>query len=190
MAAIGSCLLALVIAGSIAFSDDAGEPLTRNTIRLSLAWYSVALVSMTRLSPQGWDATNQTARFARGAWTWSYLCFVTHVGMAFHYFHNWSHQDAMQHTEQISGVGEGLYVSYLFACLWGADVFWWWIDGQDYSLRNRWIGRVLHSFMLFIVFNSVVVFETGPIRWIGVAAILVFSITRLRSVNLTRILGT
>jgi hypothetical protein len=28
-----------------------------------------------------------------------------------------------------------------------------------------WIDRLLHGFMLFMVFNGMIVFESGPIRW-------------------------
>ena len=70
---------------------------------------------------------------------------------------------------EVSGVGEGIYVSYLFTWLWTGDMIWWWIGTESYAARSVWIGRVLHSFMLFIVFNGMVVYESGLIRWVGLA---------------------
>jgi hypothetical protein len=46
-------------------------------------------------------------------------------------------------------------------------VAWWWLRPDAYAGRPAWIGRVLHGFMAFIVFNGTIVYETGPIRWAG-----------------------
>ena len=43
-----------------------------------------------------------------------------------------------------------------------------------YAARSAWIDRLLHGFMLFIVFNSMIVFESGAIRWAGVAMFAAF----------------
>jgi hypothetical protein len=58
-------------------------------------------------------------------------------------------------------------------------VLWWWIAPARYQSRSPWIDRLLHGFMLFIVFNSMVVFETGPIRWAGVALFVVLPLAWL-----------
>jgi hypothetical protein len=92
--------------------------------------------------------------------------------MAFSYYHHWSHAAAMEHTREVSGVGEGIYASYLFTALWLADAGWWWLRPVQYAARPAWIDRTLHAFMLFIVFNGMVVFEQGPIRWAGVLMFL------------------
>jgi hypothetical protein len=37
------------------------------------------------------------------------------------------------------------------------------------------VDAVLHTFMLFIVFNGTVVYETGPIRWAGLTGFLLLA---------------
>jgi len=87
--------------------------------------------------------------------------------MAFHYYHGWSHAHAFERTRQVSGVGEGIYVSYFFTWLWISDTTAWWLRPEWVAQRSVWIDRWLHAFMLFMVFNGMVVFETGSIRWAG-----------------------
>jgi hypothetical protein len=110
--------------------------------------------------------------------------------MAFHYYHQWSHAHAFEHTRQVAGAGESLYVSYLFTGLWSADVAAWWLRPGRYSARPRVIDRALHGFMLFVVFNSMVVFESGPVRWLGVVMFafldLFWLITRSTPASLSR----
>jgi hypothetical protein len=164
---IGS--LAAVILLSHAVPTDQGNALTRNTIRVALAWYAVTICLMMCLTAPDWAAKTLRGQLARYCWTWALICFLVHVMMAFHYFHHWSHKDAFEHTRQVSGIGEGVYVSYLFAWLWIADVAAWWLWPVRYAARPVWIDRALHGFMLFVVFNSMVVFEHGVIRWAGLA---------------------
>jgi hypothetical protein len=165
----GMALLISLVLLSHWLAADAGDTLTRNAVRLSLAWYAVALVLLMRLSPADWTTATAAGRGARWCWTWALACFWVHLAMAFHYYHHWSHADAFERTRRISGVGQGLYVSYLFTVLWTVDVLWWWIAPERYRARSPWIDRGLHVFMLFIVFNSTVVFESGLIRWAGLA---------------------
>lgn len=165
----GVLLLAAVLGGSCAMAASPGEALTRNTVRLSLAWYAAALVLMMQLAPRDWAATTRRGRAARWCWTWGVGCFLVHLAMALHYYHHWSHAQAFNHTREVSGVGEGIYVSYLFTWLWIGDAAWWWTRPASYAARPTWIDRTLHAFMLFIVFNGMIVYERGFIRWAGVA---------------------
>src|SRR5207244_1221257 len=98
---------------------------------------------------------------------WGLVCFLVHVAAAFHYDHHWSHAEAFEHTRQVSGVGEGIYFSYLFALVWSADATYWWLLPANFATRSNWIDRLLHGFMLFMVVNGTVVFASGPIRWIS-----------------------
>jgi hypothetical protein len=68
-------------------------------------------------------------------------------------------------------MGEGIYFSYFFGIVWVADVVYWWLFPNRYSARPPWIDRLLHAFMLFMVFNGTIVFESSPIRWISAAAL-------------------
>jgi hypothetical protein len=173
MLAGGAVVLGATVAASAGLAADHGELLTRNTIRLALAWYFAALLLMMRLNRADWRAATAAGRIARWCWTWGIACFLIHVGMAFQYYHHWSHADAFERTRQISGLGEGIYFSYLFAVVWTADAIWWWLAPVRYAERSVWIDRLLHGFMLFMVFNGMIVFESGPIRWAGA---LMFSV--------------
>lgn len=149
-------------------ATDVGDALTRNTVRLSLAWYAAALFMMMRMHRDDWAVRTCFGRVARWCWTWGVVVFLVHLAVAFHYFHNWSHAHAFETTRQASGVGEGVFVSYFFTLWWSFDAAIWWSAPRWYAERPAWIGRTLHLFMLFIVFNGMVVFESGPIRWAGI----------------------
>jgi hypothetical protein len=179
--AIGAAALALVIGMSATLAADRGDALIRNTVRLSLVWYLAAVCQMLWLGPADWRAESQRGAIARWCWTWGLVCFWVHLAMAFHFFHGWSHQHAFERTRDVAGVGEGIFVSYLFTVVWTLDVTWWWAWPQRYAGRSVWIDRTLHAFMLFIVLNGTVVFETGAIRWAGVAGFLVLAVVWWRA---------
>jgi len=164
---IGSIAIVMVIGLTRWLAVDLGDTITRNTVRLSLSWYLAALLLMLGSRPSDWSALTKRGLIMRWCWTWAMLSFLVHLAMAFHYYHHWSHADAFERTRQVSGTGEGIYVSYLFTWLWLGDVLWWWLNPSSYSRRAVAIGRTLHTFMLFIVFNGTVVYETGVIRWAG-----------------------
>jgi len=149
-------------------TEDTGDYLIRATVRVALAYYAAAMVLMLTLRPREWAAATARGRLARWCWALAWATYAVHVGMAFHHYHHWSHADAVRHTREVSGAGEGVYVSHLFGLLWGLDVAWWWLRPAAYAARPAWIGGVLHGFMAFIVFCGMVVYESGPIRWAGV----------------------
>jgi hypothetical protein len=100
------------------------------------------------------------------------------MACAFHFYHHWSHQtaynDTAQKTAAVVGLdwGGGLYANYLFALVWGVDVLWWWHHAHGYQSRSRFIEWAVQGYLAFIPFNSTVVFGTGSIRWLGLAASL------------------
>src|SRR5262249_51373718 len=106
-------------------------------------------------------------RLARACWTLAWAAYVTHVGLAFHYYYRWSHADVVAQTERASGFGPGLYVSHLFTLAWTADVAWWWARPGGYAARPAWVGRALHGFLAFVIFCGTVVYESGPVRYAG-----------------------
>jgi hypothetical protein len=171
----------LVVLSTRRMFDDPGEMLTRNTIRLALGWYAASLMLMMQLRPDDWTARSFRGKLARWCWTWALACFLVHLAMAFHYYHHWSHAHAFERTRAVSGLGEGIYLSYLFTLAWMADVAYWWLRPSAYAGRSRWVGAVLHSFMLFMVFNGMVVFEAGSIRWAGVAMFAMLAVAALAS---------
>jgi hypothetical protein len=123
---------------------------------------------MMRLDRADWTAATRLGRITRWCWTWCVICFAVHLTTAFQYFHHWSHDHAFEVTRAASGVGHGIYSLYLFVALGLTDACWWWTRPDSYASRSPWIDRALHSFMLFIVFNGMIVFESGPVRWAGI----------------------
>jgi len=160
-------LLVVLAAPVVTRSADAGDDRTRNTVRLALAFYGLAVGLMTRLRPADWSATSGRGRRARLCWSLACLTYLVHVALAFHYHHGWSHRRAMEHVEQVSGFGPGVFVSYLYTLLWSLDVAWWWLRPRGYATRPAWVDRSLHGFMAFVIFNATVVFEQGFIRYAG-----------------------
>jgi hypothetical protein len=158
---------ALILAGILIAPDfvplsDRGDFLIRNTVRLALVYWAIAVALMIR-------SLSSTARLA---WTLGCATYLVHVALAFDYAHHWSHHEAFRHVEAVSGYGEGIFVSYLFTLVWAADVLSWWVDAGGYRQRPRWIGWTLYGFMVFVIVNATVVFESGLTRWVGAAVLL------------------
>ncbi len=160
-------LLAVLLAPSLGESADPGDDLTRHTVRLALLCYAPAVAIVLLLRPDEWRGLSWRVRAARWYWSLGLATYLIHLGMAFHYYHHWSHAEAIAHVEARSGFGPGIYLSHLFTLAWTADVLWWWTWAESYAERPSWIDRALHGFMAFVTFNATVVYETGPIRWAG-----------------------
>ena len=163
----GMALLLLTIIISLFGKPNIGEAMTRNSARLSLLWYWVATAGMLCLSEQDWNVRSARCGLVRWSWTWGVVSFWLHFLVAFHFYHHWSHAKAYEHVSNASNFGSGIYVSYFFTILWSFDVLWWWLQPESFSKRSSWMGWSVHAFMIFIIFNATIVFETGAIRWIG-----------------------
>lgn len=145
------------------------ESVVRWTVRIALALYVVALLLRSRRRPG-----NETT--ARLLYTTGCAFFLAHLIAAFHFAHDWSHADALAETalqtKELVGwnSGLGLYLNYLFAAVWLFDAAWWNLSPKSYTTRLKPIDYLVHGFLGFIAVNATVIFETGPTRWIGVAA--------------------
>jgi hypothetical protein len=148
------------------------DSLIRWTVRLAMALYVLALAvrALAHRDPS-------RLRLARVAWTVGCIAFLAHVACAFHFVHHWSHaaayEDTARKTEAFVGWawGGGLYLNYAFTILWPADVVFWWCN-LDRSRVPAALDYGLQGFMAFMAFNATVVFATGPVRWLGLAACL------------------
>lgn len=146
-----------------------GEILTRVTIWAAIAGYAAgAFAFALSRKRRGWDSA------ARLAFTVGCVGLFAHAACAFHFYHGWSHGaaylDTARQTEEVFGInwGGGLYVNYALLAGWALDVTWWWARGLDAYRRRPWpLAVAWHGFLIFIVFNATVVFETGPARWAG-----------------------
>lgn len=156
-----------------------GELLTLWTIRLALVLYTWVLVGLLTVSP----AQRPALRFV---WAASVGLFLIHVALAFHFYHGWSHARAFAHTasetERLMGVrfGYGIYFNHLFAVVWLWDAIDWLRRPTRYKACNPKLHLVVHSYLFFIAFNGAVIFEDGPVRWIGIAASLVIATLAIR----------
>lgn len=99
-------------------------------------------------------------------WTASWFLCVVHVIFAFHFEHNWSHQEALKHTAEVTASvtglnwGIGLYVNYLFLGAWGVDVV------RRFQTPAATTSRAFHAVAAFMMLNATAVF--GPHFWIPV----------------------
>lgn len=159
-----------------------GEFLTRWTVRLALLAYAAALA--LRL------AAPARRGMARAVWTAGCLLFLAHVACAFQFYHAWSHARAYaetaRQTREMTGWdwGGGLWLNYLFALAWVADVAYWWWGGLDaYQRKSAALSVALQAFLAFMAFNGAVVFAARPTRWVGLAisiVLLLLLLLRLR----------
>jgi hypothetical protein len=151
-------------------NDDPADVVTRQTARVAVLFWGLAAAGLLC----------RRREFARLSWSLGCAAFLVHVAVAFDRVHGWSHAAAVRHVEAVSGFGSGLFVSYFFTLLWTADAAWWWIDRAGYDRRALWLDRLIHGFMAFIVFNGTVVYETGFIRWAGIALFLILGLLLCR----------
>lgn len=156
-------------------SPSAGADQVLSTIRIALMFYFGAAAWMLRVSDDAWRAGGKPARTARLLWSLGWFAYVVHVALAFEYFHTWSHAQAMAHVRDVSGVGEGIFISYFFTLLWCLDVLAWWVWPQAYVRRPGWLGWAIHGFMALIVLNGAVIYAPAAIRWICAALFLLLA---------------
>jgi len=162
-------------------SSEAGELLTRWTVRVAFVLYLAALAARL-LKPSRWVT-------ARVLWTAGAFAFLIHVACAFGFYHHWSHAEAFEatalRTAEVAGTawGGGLYANYAFALVWIADASWWWRGLEIYRRRSRWLDWTVQFFMAFMFFNATVVFGQGAIRWMAVAGGLLLWLLWLRRRN-------
>lgn len=169
---------------------SSGEFLTRSTIWISIAAYTIGCVLFASARRQF-----NLDRWTRLAWTIGCAALVAHFICAFHFYHAWSHDaayiDTARQTAEKFAVnwGGGLFINYAVGIVWTADVAWWWFAGvSSYRYRPWSLTLIWHSFLIFIIFNATVVFEDGLTRWIGLlvcfsSCLSWFLISRQRSLS-------
>jgi hypothetical protein len=144
-------------------------------IHISSALYAAAVALWLLRERPGF------ARIARACWAAACGLFVTHVALAFHFYHGWSHADALKETARRaaeatgSSTGNGIYLNYLMILIWSADAVWWLLRPAAYESRPRAIEGVVHAFLAFMFFNAVVVFGSGWLSGAGIAATAVLA---------------
>ncbi|MBW3539903.1 MAG: hypothetical protein KY476_06510 [Planctomycetes bacterium] len=123
-----------------------------------------------RYCAEAWRPGHETG--ARWSWTAGCLMLLVHIVCALGIAHGWSHRAALEHTarrtDELLGWawGGGLYFNYVFAAVWSADVFWWWLPRTPRPRTWTWF---VHIYLAFVVVNATVVF--GPPFWKPLAAV-------------------
>jgi hypothetical protein len=117
---------------------------------------------------------------ALARWFWTAGCAMLwlHMASAFQFQHGWSHAAAYAHTagktEEFIGLrsGAGLYFNYVLLAVWTADAAWWWTAQNSYRSRPAALGAIVRGFIAFMAINATVVFGSGLLRWLALAATL------------------
>ena len=169
---------------------EAGEFLTRATIWVAIVAYAIgSLVFALARGRSRWDSAT------RVLWTIAVLSLVGHFICAYQFYHHWSHEsaylDTARQTDEVIGLdwGGGLFINYAFLTIWTIDVAWWWLRGlSSYRMRPWPVVAAWHGFMIFILFNAMVVFKDGPTRWVGlvICLVLLLSWARIARQGLTK----
>jgi hypothetical protein len=177
-----------------------GVLLTKWTVRLALACY-VAYLAMC-LSPAGrrWPRTARMV-WTLGCLLFDvHVACAFHF--FHHWSHSVAWHHTAERTHELLGVayGNGIYFSYFFLLLWIVDVVWLWLptNSQDTAndepagsptalakasatamppdppqpLRTPMWRVMVHVFLLFVAINGAIVFEAGPTRIAGLAAVM------------------
>jgi len=167
--------------------DHAGHPscwtkvmtmrllLTVWSIRLALLLFSLAVIA--RLGGVGRNESDRSGwKAVRAIWVVGCLLALVHGLAVFGYVMDWSHQaaveDTIRRTRQSIGVpfGGGVYFNYAFWVIWTFDATWWCGWPDRYRRRSLWWDLLVIGYLWFIAFNATVVFESGAVRWLGLAA--------------------
>ncbi len=173
---------------------ETGEFLTRATIWFAIVAYAIGSVVFALARRRvSWDS------LTRVLWTIAVVSLIAHFICAYQFYHHWSHEsaylDTARQTDEVVGLnwGGGLFINYAFLIIWTIDVGWWWLRGvNSYRTRPGAVVAAWHSFMIFILFNAMVVFKDGVVRWVGVVICLVLFLSwgRIAKQGLTPILNT
>lgn len=122
----------------------------------------------------------QQAKFEKTyRWAWFFAGIFTwiHVFSSYGLVHNWNHANVLKHTgdESYAVIGIrvpwGVYANFLFAGVLSGYSVWMIFK----KCRHTVVDSIVYIFLAFIVFNALVIFKTGSIRWfglIGFAAII------------------
>jgi hypothetical protein len=123
-----------------------------------------------------------TLELAKSFWLIGSLLSLLHAIATMAFYHQFQHslayQDTAHQTEQAIGVavGFGIWLNYLFVMVWLMDALW--MNGltNGYLARHRVFNWLTYGFLCFIAINGAIVFESGPVRWGGIVALLALSV--------------
>ena len=124
---------------------------------------------------------------AKHIWLLGSFFSLLHAMAAMIFYHHGSHAlaaaDTARQTQALLGisVGAGIYFNYAFVLIWLVDAMWWIAQSDTYLSRHRLFNWLTYGFLIFIAINGTILFETGPVRWISVAALILLSCLILKN---------
>ena len=126
------------------------------------------LGSVSRVVSNSQQIANLESAY-RWAWFWAGIFTWVHVFASYGLVHGWSHAAVLKHTgdESYAVIGLrvpwGVYANFIFAGMLSGYSGWMLLRKG----RVKGLDSVIYFFLAFIVFNALVIFKTGLIRWIG-----------------------
>jgi hypothetical protein len=149
---------------ALAFSEPVGHNTADSTIGV---WANVIVIFWCFGWPIAFAEPHDRFR-RRSFWTLGCAACIAHIALAFHLGHGWSHEAAWEHTREVGGYGDGIFVNCAFALVWLADVVWVWASPSSYFARPRWLHWMVHGFLAFVMLNAAVVFGSWESRLVFV----------------------
>lgn len=147
---------------------------------VAFAYWAAGVMSLILARNADPGIQHKRLRLFRFCWATGAVTFLVHVGMAFHFAHDWSHSSAFQHVEASSGFGPGLFLSYLFAIVWTVDAIWLVAASGSYHRRSSTLNWGIQAFLTFLFFQATVLYGFWPLDTI---AAFVFGLLTIRWVK-------
>ncbi len=182
-----------------------GSLLTKWTIRLSLACYVAYLAGwLCRPGPR-WPKTARILWTISCVLFDVHVACAFHFHHHWSHAAAWKHTAERTQELLGFAFGDGIFFSYLFLGLWLFDVIWLWVSPRALAglahpapggssaepppvgaravpqnaaspVQTPWWRVLVHIFLFFIIVNGAIVFEAGPTRWAGIAALLALAL--------------
>jgi len=163
---------------STSMNIETGQHISLWSVRIALwCWFLFAMC---------WLPKNRSPVWLRWTWTLGTAFHVMHVLLAFAYFHDGSHQMAMQHTArrtaEFTGIHwtGGIWFNHLFMLVVVFEAVLWWMTPRNVLNRSRFWNWIIYGFCLFMIGNAGVVFVQGPVRWINLAGLAIVAAVAVR----------
>lgn len=157
--------------------NDPANPAVKESAKWVVFVWVGASLSLAFGKPRDVQVARRLLRIAvQLSWSFGCALLLLHIAIAFHLGHGWSHEAAWEHTKQVGGYGDGIYVNYVFALVWFLDAVWLCVAYDSYFSRPRWLHWTIHGFLAFVVFNAAVVFGSWQSRkWLALQLLFLFA---------------
>ncbi len=142
------------------------QDLTRLVIQISVVCYVARISLRLRWRPA------IPSRTEVALWWLGCVAYLVHVILAFHSFHDWSHDAAVvftaEETARLTGIrnGQGVWLNYAFAVIWIADCVRLQRCLHQHRETSPGIDAIVAGFFVLMMFSATVVFGPVAYRWL------------------------